>query len=472
MTEVGMSETIEDLRKRIEVCNTLSVLYGRKVIGYKVKNNMIVFPEIRLITTLDGSFKINYGFLYTLYNSELLVIDPGNSVDDILVVDPVNCKLLHTNIRFKGLVNSVDMRNVLFLTDEHNNMCYLDSRGEIESVINIGGCEISARQEGIKNDRYRLYLQRHDTLEVYNEKLVCLKKLKGYCLIDYGIDYLDSYITWDELGELSVRVKNLETGLYNELDSEHNCIHDKEIELLIFSDKEMTVKASIDWVKKTDLNNWIVDKLDKIIEYLREIGRTIPRDKQIAGFNFEVLWKNSNTSVTHYLPVETYINSEFCQFTKDNFVVHKGDNFKIFPYGSDTSIGEYRGKPLVGSLYSKVVTLGFNGSLSGVYGSLQIYKVKENNRNGLMANCRVIVPPIYLDTIAKIFSQEDQDNADDAAVVVLLYKENKLFDIYHVDNNMYLPINASQIVCVNFKDNTITYETENGDETYSYKTKN
>ena len=111
--------------------------------------------------------------------------------------------------------------------------------------------------------------------------------------------------------------------------------------------------------------------------------------------------------------------------------------------------------------------------MSGTYGSLQIYKAKRNNRYGLMVNCKVIVPPIYFRTVVNTFSQysKDQEHQDDA-IIVVLHKVNHLFDVYHVDNNMYLPINASQIVSVNFRDNTITYETENGDETYSYKTKN
>jgi hypothetical protein len=475
MTETGIldiDETMEDLQQRMDVCHTLSVLYGRKVTDYKVKNNLMVFPEIRLITTLDGSFKISYDLLYTLYNSELLVIYTGDIFDGLRVVDSVNCKVLHTNIRFKGLVNSVDNRNFLYLTDGNNNVYYLGSRGEIESVVNTEGCKVLARTEGIKNDKCRLYLQRHNTLEVYNEKLVCLKKKEGYCLIEEGIDYFDEYIPWDELREINVKVKNIVTGLYNELDSEYNCIHNKDVELIIFLDKEMTVTASIDWERKTNLNTWTSTKLIDLLEYLRENEYIIPKDKAIAGFNFEVLWKDSNKSVSHYLPVKTYVDSDFCQFTKDNFVVHKGNSFKVFAYGSDTCNNEYTGDPLVGSLYSNIVTLAFNGALSGTYGSLQIYKVKRNNRYGLMVNCKVIVPPIYFQTVVNTFSQysKDQEHQDDA-IIVVLHKENHLFDVYHVDNNMYLSINASKIVSVNFRDHTIIYETENGDETYCYKIK-
>ena len=130
MTETGIldiDETMEDLQQRMDVCHTLSVLYGRKVTDYKVKNNLMVFPEIRLITTLDGSFKISYDLLYTLYNSELLVIYTGDIFDGLRVVDSVNCKVLHTNIRFKRLVNSVDNLNFLYLTDGNNNVYYLGS---------------------------------------------------------------------------------------------------------------------------------------------------------------------------------------------------------------------------------------------------------------------------------------------------------------------------------------------------------
>lgn len=111
MTEIGIldiDETMEDLQQRMDVCHTLSVLYGRKVTDYKVKNNLMVFPEI-------------------LYNSELLVIYTGDIFDGLRVVDSVNCKVLHTNIRFKGLVNSVDNLNFLYLTDGNNNVYYLGS---------------------------------------------------------------------------------------------------------------------------------------------------------------------------------------------------------------------------------------------------------------------------------------------------------------------------------------------------------
>ena len=111
MTETGIldiDETMEDLQQRMDVCHTLSVLYGRKVTDYKVKNNLMVFPEI-------------------LYNSELLVIYTGDIFDGLRVVDSVNCKVLHTNIRFKGLVNSVDNLNFLYLTDGNNNVYYLGS---------------------------------------------------------------------------------------------------------------------------------------------------------------------------------------------------------------------------------------------------------------------------------------------------------------------------------------------------------
>ena len=87
-------------------------------------------------------------------------------------------------------------------------------------------------------------------------------------------------------------------------------------------------------------------------------------------------------------------------------------------------------------------------------------------------NCKVIVPPIYFRIVVNTFSQysKDQKHQDDA-IIVVLHKENHLFDVYHVDNNMYLPINASQIVSVNFRDHTIIYETEKSDETYCYKIK-